>query len=317
MRLPLLLLFAAVLGLALNSVASAASRPYDVAAAGGNIYVVENGAGRVAKRTEGGDLIRYFGGPGKGPGQLERPMAIAADPLRKRLYVADSQNHRISAFSLDGHFLYSFGGFSLFRKPGRFSVPAAIAVGPQRGYIYVSDRTGMIQVFTPQGGFIRWWGHRRGDQGRGQWLQNVDALAVANNRVYAADRVDDKIRVFTSGGSPVASYGPAFGDWKLDRPSGLAVGTDGTIYVADAYEYWADHSRNEKVLRLSGQGKLLSLWGNYCASCAPKTNNHDPLSFWSPQGLELAYGKLYVSEAGNNRVQVLNPSGGFLYSIES
>lgn len=287
-------------------------RPYDVAAAGGHLYVLENGTSRVAQRNQDGSLIRYFGSYGKEEGQLARPMAIAADPLRKRIYVADSNNHRVSAFSLDGQYLYSFGGFALLRQPGKFSVPSAIAVGPQRGYIYVSDRNGMIQVFTPRGAFIRWWGHRRGDQTRGQWLYYVDALTVANNRVYAADRVDNKLRVFTAAGLPVASYGPTLGDWPLDRPSGVAVSPDGTIYLADAYEHLAGHSRNEKVLRLDQAGKLISIWGNYCATCSRGTNNRDPLSFWSPQGVELAYGKLYVAEAGNNRVQVLSPDGAFL-----
>lgn len=317
MRVPILLACVFLLGLVAPAAISAAARPYDIAAAGGHVYVVENETSRVAQRAPTGALIRYFGEPGKGPGQLSRPLAIAADPLRKRLYVTDSQNHRISAFSLDGRFLYSFGGFSLFRKPGKFSVPAAIAVGPQRGYIYVSDRTGMIQVFTPQGRFLRWWGHRRGDQARGQWLNNVSALAVANGRVYATDRVANTLRVFTVAGSPVASYGPSFGSWSLDRPAGVAVSTTGVVYLTDAYEYLASHSRNEKVLRLSPQGKLLALWGNYCATCSPKTNDQRPLSFWSPQGLELAYGRLYVAEAGNNRVQALGFDGRFLFSFAS
>jgi DNA-binding beta-propeller fold protein YncE len=76
-------------------------------------------------------------------------------------------------------------------------VAGSIAVGPD-GKVYVSDSgNAWVQVFTPQGRFIRQLGSF--GSGRGQFLHPFDLAVDAAGNVYVAD---DQLR--TSRSSPAA-----------------------------------------------------------------------------------------------------------------
>lgn len=67
----------------------------------GNVYVL---GGNVAKFTGDGSLIGSWGSQGDGDCELQGPMALAIDS-RNVVYIADSGNYRIQAFSPDGVYL--------------------------------------------------------------------------------------------------------------------------------------------------------------------------------------------------------------------
>jgi len=46
-----------------------------------------------------GNLLMFWGGAGRGPGQFNLPAGLFVDP-EGRLFVADSYNHRVQAFQL-------------------------------------------------------------------------------------------------------------------------------------------------------------------------------------------------------------------------
>ena len=61
------------------------------------------------------------------------------------IYISESNNHRISLFTRDGHFLRSFG--TQGKGSGQFNHQTAIAIA-NNGVIYISDsRNGRVQVF--------------------------------------------------------------------------------------------------------------------------------------------------------------------------
>ena len=77
-------------------------------------------------------------------------------------------------------------------------------------------------------------------------------------------------------------------------PSGLDVGPDGTIYVAD--------TGNDQVAAYNQAGTQLwrkGLRGNRTAG-----------NFANPRDLTYLNGDLYVDDTGNNRIQVLDASNG-------
>ncbi|MGW4060150.1 NHL repeat-containing protein [Amycolatopsis sp. NPDC004747] len=91
-------------------------------------------------------LPRAFGGPGTGPGQFRAPSGIAVD-TRGRVWVADTGNDRVQAFTRDGALVRVLAG--------RLKAPEAVAVDAA-GNVYVAD-TGNRRVvqFSWQGGFLR------------------------------------------------------------------------------------------------------------------------------------------------------------------
>jgi hypothetical protein len=73
-------------------------------------FVVGDGYGSsyMLKYDKDAKLVKAFGGPGKGPGQLATPhgnWVDARDPAKPVLVVCDRGNHRLCTFDLDGKFL--------------------------------------------------------------------------------------------------------------------------------------------------------------------------------------------------------------------
>jgi ABC-type multidrug transport system ATPase subunit/sugar lactone lactonase YvrE len=74
---------------------AALNYPYDIAAdEGGDLFVVEYGAGRVSKFDCSGRLLGRYGTTGPGEGQFSTPWGIALD-RQSRLYIADTGNRRL------------------------------------------------------------------------------------------------------------------------------------------------------------------------------------------------------------------------------
>lgn len=162
----------------------------------GTVRYVVNGAG-VAKR---------FGGDG-GPADralLNFPTAVAVDKAG-HLYIADTMNHRIRRVEAGTGLMTTIAGVGQPRYGGDggpavaagLNEPAALAVG-DAGTLYIADQS--------------------------------------NNRVRAIDLSTGLIRTVAGTGSAVYNGDgmPAI-ESSLAGPSGLALGTDGTLYIADTF----------------------------------------------------------------------------------
>src|SRR5262245_35908908 len=96
-----------------------------------------------------------FGTMGVAPGQLLEPRAVAVG-RDNVVAVADTGNHRIQVFSIDGKLRSGWGGAGT--AEGKFLFPSGLALGPQ-GELFVADAGNhRIQVFDEQGKFLRAWG---------------------------------------------------------------------------------------------------------------------------------------------------------------
>ena len=68
-----------------------------------------------------------------------------------------------------------------------------------KGNVYVSDRDNdRIQVFDPQGRFLRKWGVTGSGDGEFRWPQGLGIDSEGN--VYVSDQGNDRIQVFDSQG---------------------------------------------------------------------------------------------------------------------
>ncbi|MGW5719486.1 NHL repeat-containing protein [Amycolatopsis sp. NPDC003865] len=117
--------------------------------------------------SEAAALPRAFGGPGAGPGQFRAPSGIAVD-VRGRVWVADTGNDRVQAFTRDGALVRVLAG--------RLKAPEGVAVDAA-GHVYVAD-TGNRRVvqFSWWGGFVREFGGL--DRPRGLALDPAGRLLV-------------------------------------------------------------------------------------------------------------------------------------------
>lgn len=200
-----------------------------------------------------------IGGPGTGERpDFSRPLGAAIDD-QGRIYVADTGNDRVCVFDPEGNFLFEFGGRGIAKpapgimatwEPGLMNSPAGIDVD-ENGDIYVADfRNDQIQVFDSEGKFLRRFPDPlekvgRGASGYGGTGIAVTGIEVTDGHVYATDSY--QVVVFTTNGEFVRQFGrPGTAATEMDRPNGLAVADDGTIYLAD--------SNNNRVTALASDG---------------------------------------------------------------
>lgn len=88
---------------------------------------------------------------GSAPGQFDAPAGVTAD-ARGRIYVADTNNHRIQVFDADGAFLRAFGREG--EGVGEIKFPTDVRVDG-RGAIFVFDLDGRrLQKYSPAGDLV-------------------------------------------------------------------------------------------------------------------------------------------------------------------
>ena len=86
----------------------------------------------------------------------------------------------------------------------------------------------------------------------------------------------------------------------LADPFGIAVGEDGTIYVADAGD-------SNQIRKITPDGSVTTLAGGREGSA---DGAGAQASFHTPSGLAIdADGNLYVADTGNNRIRKVTPEG--------
>ncbi len=168
-----------------------------------------------------------------------RDIAIAADGS---LFVADSRNHRVVHLDSQGLFLNAFGGYGNVMDGeipgGLMNEPWGVAVGMD-GNVYVADTWNhRIQVFTPNGQFLRMWSVFEVN-GLPDGFWGPRGIAVdQTGRVFVTDTGKQRVVVFDSNGTYLTQFGGlGLEAGNLDEPVGIEIGLDGKIYIADTWNY--------------------------------------------------------------------------------
>jgi trimeric autotransporter adhesin len=195
------------------------------------------------------------GGPAT-QAQLRTPTSLAVD-ASGNLYIADAQDNKIRRIAPDG-IIGTFAGTGVqgFSDDGGpaaaalLSSPSAVAVDPYGALVIADTGNNRIRRVTSDG--------------------IIDTIAGSGTTRFSGD-----------GGAAYLA--------GLSAPDTVAVGADGTTYIAD--------EGNLRIRRITADGGISSLLAN----------DLTPISFQSPIRLAVdGNQQLLVSESQNARIQVVN-----------
>jgi len=151
-----------------------------------------------------------------------------------------------------------------------------------------------VQVYTPEGGFVRAWG--KGASGRPHYCR-IDKTG----HVWLADDGRHVVRKYTPNGELLLTLGildvPGCDQRHLNGPTDVAIAPSGDVFVSDGYG-------NNRVVHFDPQGRFVKAWGELGV---------EPGQFSLPHAIGVdSNGRIYVAGRNNVRIQVFDFEGRFL-----
>jgi DNA-binding beta-propeller fold protein YncE len=183
---------------------------------------------------------------------VDGPSGLTVDRLG-RLLVADTHFYRVLVYSPVGELLLQIGDGVQAPTPGRFGYTTDVLIDKQ-GNFYVSEygENDRIQVFAPDGTWLRQWGGHGYEPG--QFLRPRALAMDDKERLYVADSCNHRIQVFDTSGKLLDVWGTrGTAPGQMSYPYDISIGRDGALYVC---EYG-----NQRVQKFTPDGKSLGLWG--------------------------------------------------------
>ncbi|WP_148259880.1 hypothetical protein [Isosphaera pallida] len=217
---------------------------------------------------------------------VDGPSGLTVDRLG-RVLVADTHFYRILVYDRQGNLLFQVGDGIQGTEPGRFGYPTDVVIDEQ-GCFYISEygENDRIQVFSPEGIWLRQWGGHGYEPG--QFIRPTALAFDRSQRLFVADSCNHRIQVFDTQGNLLdlwGKLGDAQGD--LSYPYDLCFGPDGLVYVI---EYG-----NQRVQRFTPDGQPRGVWGG---------PGRQPGRFNGPWALAVdSRGFVHAIDTNNHRVQ--------------
>lgn len=220
----------------------------------GRIFVLDRGAHPVVVFDTDGNFISAWG-----EGLFRIPHGLYIDS-QDYVYVADSTTHLVSKFTPDGRLLREWGSRdapspTFYGDP--FSAPTGVAFGPS-GRMYVSDGYGnfKVQVFAPDGSFLKSWGEPGKGPGQFAVVHSIDV--DSDERVYVCDRENRRVQIFDEDGKYLSEWA------GLRLPVDIRVKGD-LVYVLEEGNDWDPSPTSTKygpsgVAIFSRDGSVLARW---------------------------------------------------------
>lgn len=194
----------------------------------GQIYVADSGNHRVQVLTAEGRFSRSIDIASNGV--PIRPVDVAVDPETAQIFVTGNNNHKVMVYDRSGRLLREWGGNGT--SPGKFRYPATIALtrGLDIGVVDVLNTR--VQLFEQSGVFLT---------GVGSWgvlpgqLFRPKGIAVdRDGLIYVSDSYTNVIQVFDDAGKFIHALKS---ERELNTPSGIAVGGNERLFVAEMLEH--------------------------------------------------------------------------------
>jgi uncharacterized protein (TIGR03437 family) len=301
--------------------------------ASGNLYIADTLNDRIRKVDASGKITTVAGnGPGysgdNGPAsraQLARPKEMFFDKTGN-LYIADSANLVIRKIdtngiisTIAGSAAAGFSGDGGTALKATLGAPNGVAVD-SHGNIYIADTLNLrVRKVSPDGTISTVCGNGKFRNAPDNTLainafllQPEDVAIDAKGNLLIADTQTNRVAKVTPDGimttfAGTGQYGfggdggPATKAF-LTAPRGLAVATDGTVYIID--------SENFRIRKVSPDGTIMTIAGTGVPGSTGDNGPANKSQLQSPRGLALDQkGNLYIADQGCHCIRVIDSAG--------
>jgi predicted membrane-bound mannosyltransferase/streptogramin lyase len=139
----------------------------------------------------------------------------------------------------------------------------------------------------------------------GQLNRPRDLAIAPDGSIYVADTDNHRIQHLAPDGTSLQVWG-SFADvtrgaapgGAFNQPWGIAVGPDGSVYVADTWNY--------RIQKFTQDGQFVKMWGT-------NGQGETPDAFWGPRDVAVdANNHVFVTDTGNKRVVEFDSEGNFI-----
>jgi uncharacterized repeat protein (TIGR02059 family) len=306
--------------------ASPASFPRSFGENGGAVLEVNRAALEVIFWQNWSDIISNWDGTDVGIGGWSLDVHHSFNAANKTLYFGDGSQTATSnqtiVFNVAGTGVDAFSGDGGPALDAELDAPFGVSIGAD-GSIYIADSFNQrLRKISPEGTITTIAGNPNGsalDNGPARMLSFLAPLSLAmgpDGSHYFAENATHRIRRVSPDGmlSVVAGTGeyglsgdggPAR-DAQLNSPIGIAVASDGSIYIADG--------NNHRIRRVSPDGIITTVagtavaveQGTYGGDGGPASEaqlNYPADVAIGPEG------SLYIADSGNNRIRRVGIDG--------
>jgi len=292
------------------------------------VFMVDSIHHRMQSFCGNGTVVKQWVDRGLADGQLQYPQGVAVlarsqdrilarsqdrgHPTQNCIFVTQLGQHKIQVFSIDGDgaFIRKWG--SRGKGDGQFRGPAGIAVlardHPTQDLVYVVDKGNhRVQVFGPDGTFVRKWGTPGARDGQFYHPHGVAVLARSQvgglarsqdrghptqDLVFISENDGHRIQAFRSDGTFLFKWGSrGSADGQFSSPEHIALHpTRELLFVAD--------TNNHRVQVFDLDGKFMCKWSSHGKS--------DDGAFVYPKSIAIHPTQDVVYVGDSRRIQVFS-----------
>ena len=183
--------------------------------------------------------------------------------------------------------------------PGFIQLPETIKLGScsavdvdSKGQIYLFHRgKEPIICLDENGKYVRSWGDGLVGSAHGLRIDRDGSIWITDTKKHLVRKFDPEGRLLLTLGQENKA---GTGTDQFDKPTDLAFGADGAIYVSDGYG-------NSRMMKFSTDGKFIKTWGS---------PGKGPGQFDTPHAVVVnAEGWVIVGDRENDRVQIFDSEG--------
>lgn len=195
----------------------------------GLIYVSDAKAQKIFVYDENGSAQKMIGSGD----DLYRPTGIAINRDLGLLYVADTLQHNIKVYTLEGKLVSTIGKRG--SEDGEFNYPTNVNIDRRNGNIVVGDTQNFrIQIFDNNGKFLSKFGEV-GDK-PGMFARPKGVAVDTEGHIYAADSAFNNVQIFNDKGELLLYFGGAgMAPGTFQLPTALYCDEEDRLYTTEGF----------------------------------------------------------------------------------